>query len=250
MCHFLHLDPLADRKLFTRTIERPVKEGDPMGLKRLQASDPLPACLPAPSPLTHPHPAPLLPPLAQLLMARVALRRTKSTRVGGRPLVALPPRSVQLVQVELLPEARAKYQRWQAAGERSRWGGGGGEGICPSAWECACGWVRAAPVARLCTSPPPHPRPPTHTHTHTCAGRALVARHLQAGTLLANYTAVLEVLLRLRQVGDWGGERGGMSVRGGRGREVVGVSSRPFANPRRAMHAWMHACLPALPDLR
>ena len=32
------------------------------------------------------------------------------------------------------------------------------------------------------------------------AGRALVARHLAAGTLMANYTAVLEVILRLRQI--------------------------------------------------
>lgn len=32
------------------------------------------------------------------------------------------------------------------------------------------------------------------------AGRAIIAQHLGAGTLMANYTAVLEVLLRLRQI--------------------------------------------------
>lgn len=32
------------------------------------------------------------------------------------------------------------------------------------------------------------------------SGRAIVARHLSAGTLMANYTAILEVILRLRQI--------------------------------------------------
>jgi hypothetical protein len=36
MCRFLHLEPLDDRALFVRTLERPVKQRDPLGLKRLQ----------------------------------------------------------------------------------------------------------------------------------------------------------------------------------------------------------------------
>lgn len=36
ICRFLHLDTLDDRSLFLRTIERPIKQRDPLGLKRLQ----------------------------------------------------------------------------------------------------------------------------------------------------------------------------------------------------------------------
>lgn len=41
------------------------------------------------------------------------------------------------------------------------------------------------------------------------AGREIVQYHLQHGTLLANYTAVLEILLRLRQVWAAGCPRAG-----------------------------------------
>lgn len=33
---FLHLEPLDNRALFVRTLERPIKARDPLGLKRLQ----------------------------------------------------------------------------------------------------------------------------------------------------------------------------------------------------------------------
>lgn len=36
LMHFLHFFPLAERHLFTRTLERPIKAGDPAGLLRLQ----------------------------------------------------------------------------------------------------------------------------------------------------------------------------------------------------------------------
>jgi SWI/SNF-related matrix-associated actin-dependent regulator of chromatin subfamily A3 len=36
ICRSLHLDTLADGSLFTRTIERPIRQRDPQGLKRLQ----------------------------------------------------------------------------------------------------------------------------------------------------------------------------------------------------------------------
>ena len=37
---FLRLDPLAERRLFVRTLERPIKSGDPLGLMRLQVAPP------------------------------------------------------------------------------------------------------------------------------------------------------------------------------------------------------------------
>ena len=33
---FLKLEPLHDKKLFTRTLARPIKQGDPTGIKSLQ----------------------------------------------------------------------------------------------------------------------------------------------------------------------------------------------------------------------
>ncbi|GAB4821905.1 hypothetical protein N2152v2_008951 [Parachlorella kessleri] len=116
---FLQLEPLHDKALFLRTIERPIKSGDPTGLLRLK-----------------------------VLLNTVALRRTKDLRVNGRPLVALPPRNVHLVTVQLSREERHKYERWEEAGQR------------------------------------------------------IVQRHLSSDTLLQNYTAVLEIILRLRQICD------------------------------------------------
>lgn len=37
---FLRLNPLAERRLFVRTLERPIKSGDPLGLMRLQVAPP------------------------------------------------------------------------------------------------------------------------------------------------------------------------------------------------------------------
>ena len=34
--HFLRLEPLHDKGLFLRTIERPIKSRDPAGIKRVQ----------------------------------------------------------------------------------------------------------------------------------------------------------------------------------------------------------------------
>ncbi|KAI7841955.1 hypothetical protein COHA_004482 [Chlorella ohadii] len=143
MCRFLHVDTLEERSLFVRCIERPIKNREPLGLKRLQArgaaeqrwqqSPPwlpvqrsaarhAPSCQELSKPLYSPTPC------DQVLMATIAMRRTKDT------------------QVHLDGEARAKYERWQAA------------------------------------------------------GRAVIEQHLRDGTLLQQYTAVLEILLRLRQI--------------------------------------------------
>ena len=55
-------------------------------------------------------------------MARLALRRTKESRVeGGKPVVELPPKHINEVKVTLSTEHRAKYDRWeQAGGYRTR----------------------------------------------------------------------------------------------------------------------------------
>jgi hypothetical protein len=139
----------------------------------------------------------------QVLVASIALRRTKDQRVNGRPLVALPSKTVHHVVVRLDEVARAKYDHWQAAGEH-------GPGSL-------LGWL--APVRRHASHPTSTLRKlascvsgATQLTTrrcaagisplccHPCSGRALVDAHLRANTLLQNYTAVLEVLLRLRQV--------------------------------------------------
>jgi SNF2 family DNA or RNA helicase len=50
----------------------------------------------------------------QRVLARVMLRRTKATRVGGEPIVRLPPRTVALRGVEFSQRERACYARLQA----------------------------------------------------------------------------------------------------------------------------------------
>lgn len=57
----------------------------------------------------------------QIVMARLALRRTKETRVeGGRPVVELPPKHINEVKVTLSADHREKYNRWEQAGELRR----------------------------------------------------------------------------------------------------------------------------------
>lgn len=53
----------------------------------------------------------------QILMARLALRRTKETKVeGGKPVVELPPKHINEVKVTLSAQHREKYNRWEQAG--------------------------------------------------------------------------------------------------------------------------------------
>eukprot|EP00198_Chlamydomonas_reinhardtii_P009660 XP_001698997.1 SWI/SNF2 superfamily protein [Chlamydomonas reinhardtii] len=73
---FLRVDPLQDRSLFTRTIERPLKQGDPRAVKTVQVGP------------------------------------------AGRPLVALPSKTVRLVTVDLTPEDRAKYDALELEARR------------------------------------------------------------------------------------------------------------------------------------
>ena len=54
----------------------------------------------------------------QIVMATLALRRTKDTRVeGGKPVVELPPKHINEVKVTLSAGHREKYERWEQAGE-------------------------------------------------------------------------------------------------------------------------------------
>ena len=53
---------------------------------------------------------------AQVLMHTVGIRRTKATRVNGRPLVELPPRELRDVPITLDKATRAVYDAWSTAG--------------------------------------------------------------------------------------------------------------------------------------
>ena len=87
---FLHLKPLSERPVFRATFERPMAIGDKAALLRLK-----------------------------LLMAAVALRRLKTTVVRGQPLVALPPKIIEFVDVELEGEHRGLYDKWERAGREA-----------------------------------------------------------------------------------------------------------------------------------
>ncbi|KXZ51801.1 hypothetical protein GPECTOR_11g243 [Gonium pectorale] len=89
LCAYLRLEPLQDKSIFTRAIERPLKAGDTTAVKRLQ-----------------------------VLMGSIAMRRTKDLRIGGRPLVVLPRKSINLVTVHLTREDRAKYDALELQGRR------------------------------------------------------------------------------------------------------------------------------------
>ncbi len=42
-------------------------------------------------------------------MGSIALRRTKDMQVGGRPIVSLPSKTVNIVQVALSPEEQLRW---------------------------------------------------------------------------------------------------------------------------------------------
>ncbi|GFR51518.1 hypothetical protein Agub_g13934, partial [Astrephomene gubernaculifera] len=86
---YLRLEPLYDKSIFSRVLERPLKAGDPRVVKKLQ-----------------------------VLMGCIAMRRTKDLKIGGRPLVVLPSKRVNLVTVHLNREDRAKYDALELQGRR------------------------------------------------------------------------------------------------------------------------------------
>nr|XP_020637516.1 helicase-like transcription factor isoform X1 [Pogona vitticeps] len=77
---FLKLKPFTDREWWHRTIQRPVTMGDEGGLKRLQ-----------------------------LLIKSITLRRTKTSKVKGKPVLKLPERKVFIQHITLTEEENAVY---------------------------------------------------------------------------------------------------------------------------------------------
>ncbi|KAM9316484.1 helicase-like transcription factor [Gastrophryne carolinensis] len=78
---FLKLKPFTDMQWWHRTIQRPVTMGDQGGLRRLQA-----------------------------LVKSITLRRTKTTKVNGKPVLQLPERKVYIQHIKLSPEERNLYE--------------------------------------------------------------------------------------------------------------------------------------------
>ncbi|XP_070609485.1 helicase-like transcription factor [Erythrolamprus reginae] len=77
---FLKLKPFTDRLWWHRTIQRPVTMGDENGLKRLQS-----------------------------LIKSITLRRTKTSKVNGKPVLKLPERKVFMQHITLTDEESAIY---------------------------------------------------------------------------------------------------------------------------------------------
>uniref|UniRef100_A0A8C4V5J1 Helicase like transcription factor n=1 Tax=Falco tinnunculus TaxID=100819 RepID=A0A8C4V5J1_FALTI len=85
---FLKLKPFTDREWWHRTIQRPVTMGAPGGLGRLQS-----------------------------LIRSITLRRTKTTKVKGKPILELPERRVLIQYVTLTEEERQIYQSVKKEGK-------------------------------------------------------------------------------------------------------------------------------------
>uniref|UniRef100_A0A8C5L821 Helicase-like transcription factor n=1 Tax=Jaculus jaculus TaxID=51337 RepID=A0A8C5L821_JACJA len=85
---FLKLKPFLDREWWHRTIQRPVAMGDEAGLKRLQC-----------------------------LIKTITLRRTKTSKVRGKPVLELPERKVFIQHVTLSEEERKLYQSVKREGK-------------------------------------------------------------------------------------------------------------------------------------
>ncbi|XP_012885373.1 PREDICTED: helicase-like transcription factor isoform X1 [Dipodomys ordii] len=78
---FLKLKPFLDREWWHRTIQRPVTMGDEGGLRRLQS-----------------------------LIKNITLRRTKTSKIKGKPVLELPERKVFIQHITLSDEERQIYQ--------------------------------------------------------------------------------------------------------------------------------------------
>ncbi|ERE87686.1 helicase-like transcription factor, partial [Cricetulus griseus] len=78
---FLKLKPFIDREWWHRTIQRPVTMGEEGGLRRLQS-----------------------------LIKNITLRRTKTSKIKGKPVLELPERKVFIQHITLSEEERKIYQ--------------------------------------------------------------------------------------------------------------------------------------------
>ncbi|KFP05770.1 Helicase-like transcription factor, partial [Calypte anna] len=84
---FIKLKPFTDREWWHRTIQRPVTMGTSGGLGRLQS-----------------------------LIRSITLRRTKTSKVKGKPVLELPERKVLIQHVTLTEEERQLYQSVKTEG--------------------------------------------------------------------------------------------------------------------------------------
>lgn len=79
---FLRLEPFTDRAVWTQHIGALAKNGDPLGVSRLQ-----------------------------LIMRHLALRRTKaSVDKDGKPILSLPPNNQKIVHLAFDPAEHAFYR--------------------------------------------------------------------------------------------------------------------------------------------
>ncbi|XP_064929315.1 helicase-like transcription factor isoform X7 [Columba livia] len=85
---FLKLKPFSDQEWWRRTIQRPVVLGAPGGLGRLQC-----------------------------LIRSITLRRTKTSKVKGKPVLELPERKVLIQHVTLTEEERRIYESVKKEGK-------------------------------------------------------------------------------------------------------------------------------------
>ncbi len=85
---WLKFEPYASsRNTFRNDIERPVKNGDPRGVQRLQT-----------------------------VVEAVCLRRTKEDEVNGQPLVKLPKKEVRIKHLEFTQEEKTIYKAYETKG--------------------------------------------------------------------------------------------------------------------------------------
>ncbi|XP_077988188.1 helicase-like transcription factor [Glandiceps talaboti] len=84
---FLKVEPLNERQWWQRTMERPITQGDKNALKHVQR-----------------------------LMRSIAMRRTKTQKVDGKPLVELPDKKIYIQSVELSEEERTMYDTMASEG--------------------------------------------------------------------------------------------------------------------------------------
>uniref|UniRef100_A0A667ZRT8 Helicase like transcription factor n=1 Tax=Myripristis murdjan TaxID=586833 RepID=A0A667ZRT8_9TELE len=87
---FLRLKPFDVKDWWNRVIQRPVTQGDRVGIQNLQT-----------------------------LVKCITLRRTKTSEVNGRPLVSLPEKVVCVEQVKLTQEEREQYELARTEGRNT-----------------------------------------------------------------------------------------------------------------------------------
>jgi DNA repair protein RAD5 len=88
LLHFLKAEPYSEYPWWSRVILKPIKNKDEKGLQRLQ-----------------------------MILEAIMLRRTKDQKIDdGKPIVALPPRTITLTAVEFNQEESELYQQlWNSS---------------------------------------------------------------------------------------------------------------------------------------